>query len=114
MGGAGVDVAVECAGNDRAVRSCLDALRRQGQHLQLGLLGRTLQMSIDAAVYGELRVTGSISSRDTSWRTAIELVRGRQVTPEVLVSNVFALEEWEIAFRAHEEKKGLKMLFRPE
>ena len=61
-GGMGVDVAVECAGNDRAVRNCVDALRRQGQFLQLGLLGKDMQLAFDAIVYKELRVTGSISS----------------------------------------------------
>jgi len=111
--GGGVDVAVECAGNDRAVRSCLDALRKQGQHLQLGLLGRDMDLRFDSLAYKELRVTGAISSRDTSWRTALDLIGRRQVTPRALISDVFPLDDWEAAFRRHEEKKGLKMLFRP-
>jgi L-iditol 2-dehydrogenase len=109
-----VDIAVECAGNDRAVRSGIDALRRQGQFLQLGLLGRDLQLAFDAIVYKELKVTGSFSSRDVSWRRAIELVERGEVRPELLVSGEYPLDGWEEAFRMHAGRKGLKILFKPE
>ncbi|MCX7029601.1 MAG: zinc-binding dehydrogenase [Spirochaetes bacterium] len=112
--GRGVDVVVECAGNDRAVRSALDALRKQGQFLQLGLLGRDMQLAFDAIVYKELKVTGSLSSRDVSWRRAIELVERGDVRPEVLVSGEYPLDDWEEAFRMHAGRKGLKILFKPE
>jgi L-iditol 2-dehydrogenase len=112
--GAGVDVAVECAGNDRAVRSAIDALRKQGRLLQLGLFGRDMQLAFDAIVYKELKVTGSISSRDVSWRRAIELIDRGDVRPEALVSGELPLDGWEEAFRMHAERKGLKILFKPE
>ena len=112
--GRGVDVAVECAGNDRAVRSAIDALRKQGQYLQLGLLGRDLQLGFDTILYKELKVTGSISSRDVSWRRAIELVDRGDVRPELLVSGEYPLEGWEVAFKMHVDRRGLKILFRPE
>jgi L-iditol 2-dehydrogenase len=112
--GAGVDVAVECAGNDRAVRSALDALRRQGRYLQLGLLGRDMQLSFDTILYKELAVTGSISSRDVSWRRAIELIARGDVRPESLVSAEFPLDGWKEAFRIQAGRTGLKILFKPE
>jgi L-iditol 2-dehydrogenase len=112
--GKGVDVAIECAGNDRAVCSGIDALRKQGQYLQLGLLGRDMMLRFDTVAYRELRVTGSISSRDASWRMAIDLVRRREVRPELFLSTPYALEDWEHAFRMHAEKKELKILFKPE
>jgi L-iditol 2-dehydrogenase len=113
-GGKGVDVALECAGNDRAVRSAIEVLRKQGQFLQLGLLGRDLEIRFDSIAYKELKITGSISSRDVSWRMAIDMIRRKQVKPEMCVSHIFSLEEWENAFRLHAERKGLKILFKPE
>ncbi|OHD73543.1 MAG: hypothetical protein A2177_12100 [Spirochaetes bacterium RBG_13_68_11] len=112
--GRGVDVAVECAGNDRAVRSAIDALRKQGQLLQLGLFGRDMQLAFDAIVYKELKVTGSLSSRDVSWRRALELVERGEVRPELLISGEYPLDGWEEAFRMHASRKGLKILFKPE
>lgn len=112
-GGKGVDVAIECAGNDGAVRSALEALRKKGQLLQLGLLGRDMELRFDTILYKELKINGSISSRDVSWRMAIDLIRSKQVKPEMCVSHIFSLEEWERAFRLHSERKGLKILFKP-
>ena len=110
----GVDIAIECAGNDQAVRSGIDALRKQGQYLQLGLLGRDMQLRFDTLAYKELRATGSISSRDVSWRRAIELIQRKEVTPELLISDAHPLDDWENAFRMHAERRGLKILFKPE
>ncbi len=112
--GAGVDVAVECAGNHLAVRAGIDALRRQGRFLQLGLLGREMQIAFDQILLKELAVTGSISSRDVSWRRAIAMVERGEVRPGALVSAVLPLEDWETAFAMHAGRKGLKILFRPE
>ena len=112
--GWGVDLAIECAGNDRAVQSAIGALRRQGRLLQLGLFGRDMQVGWDTIAYKELAVTGSISSRDVSWRRAIELVERGDVQPEALVSGVVPLDDWEEAFRMHAAHIGLRILFRPE
>lgn len=112
--GKGVDIAIECAGNDRAVRSGIDALRKQGQYLQLGLLGRDMQLRFDTVAYKELKITGSISSRDVSWRRAIQLIQRKEVTPELLISDVLPLAEWDGAFEKHAGRKGLKILFKPE
>jgi L-iditol 2-dehydrogenase len=113
-GGKGADVLIECAGNEHAVRGGLDVLRRQGQYLQMGLLGREMSIRFDTLVYKELKVTGSLGSRDVSWRTAIELVKTGKVRPELFLSEPYALDDWERAFRMHAERKELKILFKPE
>jgi L-iditol 2-dehydrogenase len=112
-GGAGVDVAVECSGSDRAVRSAIEALRRQGRLLQLGLHGTDMRVPWDTVAYKELVVRGSISSRDVSWRRTLELVEHGDVRPESLVSGEFPLDAWEEAFRLHAARTGLKILFKP-
>jgi L-iditol 2-dehydrogenase len=112
-GEVGVDVVLECSGNDRAVRSGIEALRKQGQFLQLGLLGKNMEIRWDSLVYKEIRAVGSVSSRDVSWKRAIELIRKGAVRPETLVGRPYELEDWENAFRFHEQKKELKILFRP-
>ncbi|MGA2765842.1 MAG: zinc-binding dehydrogenase [Spirochaetia bacterium] len=112
-GGVGVDVVLECSGNDHAVRSGIDVIRKQGQFLQLGLLGRNMEIRWDSLVYKEIHAVGSVSSRDVSWKRAIELIRKGEVRPEALVGRPYELQDWESAFRVHEQKKELKILFRP-
>ena len=110
----GVDVAIECSGSDRAVRGALEALRKQGQYLQLGLRGAGMEVGFDSIAYKELKVTGSISSRDVSWRRAIDLIRRKKVKPEAFLSDAHPLDDWENAFRIHAERRELKILFKPE
>ncbi len=111
--GEGVDTAIECAGDGRAVASCIAALRKQGQYLQLGLMGHRIELDFDAIAFKQLKVTGSVSSRDVSWRRTIDLIRRGEVKPEALIGDVRPLEEWEDAFRMHTEKKQFKILFDP-
>ena len=84
---------------------------QQGRYLQLGLLGHEMQIAFDVVLYKELAVTGSISSRDVSWRRAIAMVERGEVRPGALVSSVFPLEDWKAAFAMHAGRKGLKILF---
>jgi L-iditol 2-dehydrogenase len=111
--GNGVDIAIECSGSDRAVRSGIDALRKRGQYLQLGLMGRDMKLRFDTVAYKELKITGSISSRDVSWRRAIEMIKLKEVTPEPLVSDIQPLDNWEKEFARQAERKDLKILFKP-
>lgn len=112
--GEGVDVVIECSGSERAIRSGIDAVRKQGQFLQLGLRGQGIQLQFDTLVYKEIRVVGALSSRGVSWKKAIELIRDGKVKPQALVSTPRRLDDWQEAFRAHEEKRELKILFRPD
>ena len=112
--GYGVDVAVECAGNARAVVSALECLRKHGQYLQMGLQGSDMQLRFDIVAYKELKITGALSSRDVSWRSAIDLIRKGQIKPEACISHILPLDAWEEAFRLHADRKGLKILFKPE
>lgn len=112
--GDGADVVIECAGNDRAVRAGMDAIRKRGQYLQLGLLGRPMEFPFDALVYKEINAVGSISSRDVSWKRAIELIRKGDVRPETFITGPpYGLEDWEAAFKAHENRNELKIVFKP-
>ncbi|HUJ76628.1 MAG TPA: alcohol dehydrogenase catalytic domain-containing protein, partial [bacterium] len=113
-GGEGVDVVIECSGAEQAIRAGMEAVRKQGQFLQLGLRGRDISLPFDTLVYREIRVVGALSSRDVSWRTAIELIRQGKVRPQELVSAPRRLDDWQEAFRAHEQKAELKILFRPD
>jgi L-iditol 2-dehydrogenase len=96
------------------VRGAIAALRHRGRHLQLGLLGREIEVDFDQVLFKELAVTGSISSRDVSWRRAIAMIERGDIRPGALVSSVLPLARWEEAFALHEGRRGLKILFAPE
>jgi len=109
----GADVFLECAGAPPAARLGLQITRRGGQYTQVGLFPGPFELSFDLIAYKELRVTGSLGQRWTSWRRALALLGQGQVDTKVLVSHVLPITEWREAFRLFEERKGLKIMLTP-
>jgi len=109
----GADVFLECAGAPAAARLGLEATRRGGQYTQVGLFSGPFELSFDQIAYKELRVTGSLGQRWTSWQRALSLLSRGEVDTRSLVSHILPLAEWRQAFRLAEEKTGLKIVLEP-
>ncbi len=112
--GEGADVVLECSGVPAGARLALNLVRRRGQYTQVGLFGRPFEIDFELIAYRELRVTGSLGQKWTAWRRALALMERGLVNTRPLVSHIFPLTEWREAFRAFEEKKGLKIILQPD
>jgi L-iditol 2-dehydrogenase len=111
--GKGVDIVYECSGSDRATASGLEAVKKGGQFVQVGLHGKPITLNFERICYKEIKVAGTLGSVWTSWDKAIQLVEQGKVLLEPLVSHKFPLEEWERAFEVFEKKEGLKVIIQP-
>jgi L-iditol 2-dehydrogenase len=112
-GGAGFDIAFECAGAASSAGACLRALRKHSQYAQIGIFGKPITFDMDMALLKEIRLTNSFASERTSWNIALRLLADRKVDTLPLISGKFALEDWEEAFRMAENREGYKILFLP-
>ncbi|MGE4282088.1 MAG: zinc-binding dehydrogenase [Clostridia bacterium] len=111
--GRGVDVVLECSGVARAADDALKVIKKQGQYTQIGLFGKPITIDFERICYKELKVTGSLGSRWTSWEKAIQLLEQGKVRTKPLVSHQFPITEWEKAFQMFESKEGLKLVLTP-
>ncbi len=111
--GRGVDVVLECSGVARAADDAIKVIKKQGQFTQIGLFGKPIAIDFEKICYKELKVTGSLGSRWTSWEKAIQLVEMGKVRTKPLVSHQFPITEWETAFKMFETKEGLKLVLTP-
>lgn len=59
-------------------------------------------------------MSGSIGSRHSSWKTALELLENGQVRVDLLASEPLPLSEWHEAFERFEKWEGLKGLMKPQ
>ncbi len=109
----GADVFLECAGAPAAARLGLMATRRGGQYNQVGLFTGPFPLDFNLIAYKELRVTGSLGQRWTSWRQALQLLDRGQVDLRCLVSHILPLAQWQKAFQLFEKKEGLKIVLKP-
>ena len=113
-GGLGVDVALECSGNARALESAILGVRKRGQLTQIGLYGKPITVDFEKICFKEIKVTGSLGSRWKSWESALALTKSKKVLLEPLVSHVMPLSDWKKAFEMFERKEGLKLVLDPK
>ena len=109
----GADIMIECSGAPAAAKMGIELLRRLGQYLQMGIFGRSLELSLDQVLMKELTVTGSFGQHWTSWRKALQLVEQGRVHLKPLISHVLPLNKWEEAFNMHGSRDGLKVILTP-
>lgn len=109
----GADWAFECAGAPPALETCLQALRRQGCLVQVGLFGRPFENAYEQVAMKELTVLGSYGAVHSSWRRAVALIAEGRIRTRPLITAVLPLARWEEAFRRAEGRDGVKFLLRP-
>ena len=111
--GLGVDTAIECAGAKASLDQCINLVRKGGQLIKVGLYGRNVEINIDQTVIKELNIKPSFTYRHETWERAMKLLREDKIKTAPLVSGEFTLKDWEKAFEAVKENKGLKYLLIP-
>jgi len=112
-GGMGVDAAYECSGAEGALSDCLQAVRKGGEIVQVGLFGGPIELNYDDVTFKEVQVKGSFTHNRRTWEKAIDLLRDRKVDLPSLISREFPLDQWQEAFRLFERGEGLKYLLYP-
>jgi len=93
------DVAIEAAGTITGVGSALEAARRGGQVLLLGICGRgkTIPLSPDDIVNNDLRIRGSFSYTAGAWAQVVALLNAGRLNLQPVVTHRFSLEQYEAA-----------------
>lgn len=91
--GVGVDVAIECAGHSSALGDCIEAVRRQGVVVQLGL--HVDQASLDAFALArkDLDLRGSWCYSTLMWPRVATLMAGGQLPAEKIVTSKIVLDD---------------------
>jgi L-iditol 2-dehydrogenase len=104
-------VVVECSGAEPGIADALGSARRGGRLVQIGLRGADVIVPWDLICFHELTVTSGFASTPESWRRALALMP--QLRLGDLVTEVVPLAEWERAFAASREGRGVKYVIDP-
>jgi (R,R)-butanediol dehydrogenase/meso-butanediol dehydrogenase/diacetyl reductase len=98
-GGLGVDVAIECAGFGPAFNTCVEAVRRQGTVVQVGLHVRRCEVDPMLWSLNDLTIVGSWCYGVNDFpRVAAQIASGR-LPVERVVTGKLTVEEAESGFR---------------
>ena len=108
--GYGVDLAFECSGSVGGLNYCIALVRKRGEIIQVGLLGRSVFFNPDEATLKEIHIKGTFAHNHESWLKAIDLVKNRKVDLKPLISGEFPLDRWQEPFELLEKGVGFKYL----
>jgi L-iditol 2-dehydrogenase len=111
----GVDVAFEVAGEDDAVATAIDTLRPGGRLVLVGIPA-TDRTSFSASVARRKGLTISICRRmkPSDLPRAIRLAERGRIELASLISERYALSEWQDAFACLSERRALKVVVEPQ
>lgn len=90
--GAGVDVAIEAVGNNEAVNTAIDSVRKGGNVVLVGNVSPTVTIALQKVVSRQLRLQGSCASAG-EYPKAIELISSGAINVKPLISAVAPLAE---------------------
>jgi L-iditol 2-dehydrogenase len=112
--GAGVDLAIECAGAEGSVHNCLKALRPLGHYVQVGHFGKDLRLPWDLVAFKQLRIDGSVGYTRETWSQTIRILEQGKLQVNDVITHQFMLSDWRTGFELSEKKKAVKVLLYPD
>jgi (R,R)-butanediol dehydrogenase/meso-butanediol dehydrogenase/diacetyl reductase len=92
-GGVGVDVALECVGNTLALQSCVDAVRKQGVVVQVGLHAGEAPINWFTVVFKDIDIRGSWAYPGQLWPRVMRLIASGQIPARKVVTKTVSLDK---------------------
>ncbi len=92
QGNLGCDVALECVGNEHALQSCLDAVRKQGVIVQTGLHPGKGSIDFFQLTFKDAEIRGSWCYPTHSWPRTIELIASGAIPAARVVTKRITLD----------------------
>lgn len=111
--GYGADLVVDCTGVSIALKSALDMVRPNGIITKIGWGPRPLGFSLDPLVQKAVTLQGTFSHLYSTWERALGLLSSGQIDLSPIVSGVYPLDEWEVAFEEMEAGNNVKSVLLP-
>ncbi|MDM5334250.1 alcohol dehydrogenase catalytic domain-containing protein [Ureibacillus composti] len=108
--GKGVDAALECAGAQASVNACFAALKKMGKYVQVGIIGKNIELNFDTILYKHLQVYGSGGHSMKTWERVMKILNQNSLELSELITHKYPLNDWKEAFELCENKNCGKVL----
>lgn len=92
-GGVGCDVAIECVGNEHALKACLDAVRKQGVVVQTGLHPHDNPLDWFAVTFKDVDIRGSWAYPTHYWPRVAAMIASGALPAAKVVTRRIGLDE---------------------
>lgn len=108
-----VDIFFEASGHESALDEAVRATRKGGRIVQIGIFhdADTVPVDLNHLVRSGITYETVYGRRDSSWRRAIAVATGTDLSP--VVGPSFEMEDYERAFEAVRNREGIKVTLHP-
>lgn len=94
----GVDIAIECSGNEAAMRDALLSLRKRGSYVQSGLPVGDVTLPFFEVAYRDYNLCGLWCYNTYDFESTIDLISSGRIPVEKSVTKIMGVEETQKAF----------------
>jgi len=91
-GNVGCDVALECVGNTLALQACVDAVRKRGSVVQIGLHAGEAPLNWFNVTYKDIDIRGSWAYTAQMWPRVMRLLASGQIPAHKVVTKTVTLD----------------------
>lgn len=109
--GVGFDVVFDTTGHHSGVEIAVDAVRKGGQIIVVGLPGKTSEVPMSTIVRGEVDIKTSYGSKWANFEQALALMTTDAIDFEKIVDDRYSISDPSEAFTAFLESKTCKPVF---
>jgi len=113
--GIGVDAFIEASGNNKAILSGFESLRKGGIAALVGLPSKPLEIElVSKVIFKEAKIVGIHGRKmNESWTTMLNLLDMSLLNIEPIITHVLRLEDFEKGFEILSEGIGGKVILMP-
>jgi L-iditol 2-dehydrogenase len=111
--GDGADLAYECAGATASLDVCLDAVRKGGTVVQVGVYPGRVDTELNRVMMKELKFIGTYGYVWTTWQRSLKLLSKGRINTEAIISHEFPLEQFQQVFEVTQDGTAAKVIFNP-
>ncbi len=117
----GADFVLECSASEKGVQHAIDCARKSpegpggnGTISMISLWGKPISVNMDALSLYQFNMNGSWSwNGKETWRRAVDLIERGVLDLDLLLTNRYCLEDWELAFANLRNKQDVKAFIYP-
>ncbi len=110
----GADITCDISGAAPSIRNCVEVIRPNGTHLQIGLFGKAIEVNLDRFFDKEAAFIPTNSTATSSWKIGMTLFEQGKINFDDLISAEVPLENWREGFDIVMQKDKMKVILIPD
>lgn len=109
----GIPIVIDAAGSNSLYDSFIALLRRGGRLVKVGYDFGPLSSSLVAATVKNISIVGHMGYNPVSWKQILALLDAGMINPDLQISEIMSLEDYQSAVDLVLLRKVIKVVFRP-